>query len=272
MAFAPLSVRRGKRAPFELIDGIPPHIKARLADWLQGHTYRHYHGPVMEVVDDLIARLQWPIVNRNPSERMVEIFTTIDRDDDAFLDALDFVCGFASPVDLMELDKILEAGLSRFRVSTTDPHCLEERLTEESRSAIARAGSGNDAAAEHIGQAWASAYGRDPEPTAAWNSAVKAVEFLLQPIVEPKAPRARLGTMNSVLRTKPDKWTFAVAGLDGDDSARLFLQASEIVGYEPGRHGTDPARATIEQARVVVLQAVTIVEWLRAGALKRKDA
>ena len=165
MAFVPLSVRRGKQAPFELIDGIPLHIKAQLADWLEVHTYIPFDGPNTAIIDALISYLHWPIVSRNPFERHKQIYQTIDQNDDAFLDALDMVCGMATPEDLDDLDGILEAGLSRFRVGTTEPRGLEERLTEESRSAIARAASGNDAAAEHIGEAWASAFGRDTDPT-----------------------------------------------------------------------------------------------------------
>jgi len=113
------------------------------------------------------------------------------------------------------------------------------------------------------------AFGRQAEAGAAWHAAVKAVECLLQPIIEPKNQRATLGTMVKALRAKPETWSFAIASADGDLTATPFLGALEIVGYEPGRHGTDPSRATIKQARVVVLQAVAVVEWLRAGALER---
>lgn len=267
MAFQPFSVRRGSRQPFELVDGVPDHIKAPLADWLQEFTSHPYRGANSDELDLLIARLQWPIVERDPSRRHNAVYRYIGGDDEAFLDALDLVCQVSREDRRKKLDRILESGLSVFRVRGYEPYGLEERLGEESRAAISRAASAADAAGEHIADAWSYAYGRETNATAAWNSAVKAIEFLLQPIVEPNSRTARLGTMLPALRAKPEKWEFAVSGGGGDVSATPFLRAMEIITYEPGRHGTDPARATIEQARVVVLQAVTIVEWLRAGAL-----
>ncbi len=190
-------------------------------------------------------------------------------DTDVFLDVIDFLCKVASEKRLQDLDTLLDVGLSIHRVRMVAPRGLEERVGEEARSAVMSAASYEDRAGEEIGAAWAFAYGRDRDATSAWNAAVKAIEYLLKPIVEPNNDTARLGGMVAALRSKPEKWTFAVAARDENATALPFLQALELVGYEPGRHGTDPKRASIEQARVVVLQAVTIVEWLRSGALKR---
>lgn len=270
MSHVPFSVRRGKREVLTHQDGVPLHIKSPLTDWISQFT-RSYTGANLETLDEMISRLQWPIHERDGSRRYLAVHTLIENDDDSFLDALDLLCAAADWNRRKALDAILEQGLSIYRVRQTKPFGLEERLGDETRSALALATSVDDDAAEHLAEAWVEAYGRSPDATRAWHSAVKAVESLLKPIVEPSNSRATLGTMKAALRNKPDKWTFGITGQDGDNSARLFLQVLEIIGYEPGRHGTDPDRATIEQARVVVLQAVTIVEWLRAGALKRAD-
>lgn len=271
MTYVPFSVRRGKREVLTHQDGIPLHIKSSLVEWVQQFTLRPYTGADADVLLSLISRLQWPIHEREVNQRFFKVHALIESDDDCFLDALDLLCTGATWGQLKALDEILEDGLSRYRVRRTKPYGLEDRLGDETRSALALAASVDDDAAEHIAQAWVEAYGRDPDATRAWHSAVKAVESLLKPIVEPKNSLATLGSMKSALRGKPEKWTFALTKHDGDSSAQLFIQVLEIIGYEPGRHGTDPDRATIEQARVVVLQAVTIVEWLRAGVLKRTD-
>lgn len=268
MRFMPMSVRRGQQPVFELSDGIPAHLKMRLIEWVEGFIVDSFRGGVrIEAVDLLITNLHWPIVERDPVRRYEAVLARISKDDVAFLDAIDLLCVVADEGQREALDGMLDAGLSRYRVNSTPPHGLEDRLTEEAHSAVTAAASGRDDASRHIAEAWAHAYGRDRNATAAWNSAVKAIEHLLQPIVEPKNMKATLGTMAAALRAKPEKWTFAIAAKGGDMSARPFVQALELIGYEPGRHGTDPQRATIEQARVVVLQAVAIVEWLRAGAL-----
>lgn len=269
MAFRPLSVRRGIREPFDFHAGIPPHIKIQLEAWVQSFLYTNYSGVVERTLDEVITLLQWPIAVADPLQRLRAVVQRIDRDDDAFLDLLDLLCGAASTDRLRALDLILDMGMSEWRVRFGAPQGLEERLTEEARTAYRTAVSVGDPATEHIAEAWVKAFGRQAEAGAAWHAAVKAVECLLQPIVEPKNQRATLGTMVKALRAKPDKWRFAIATADGDLTATPFLGALEIVGYEPGRHGTDPNRATIEQARVVVLQTVAVVEWLRAGALER---
>lgn len=270
MTHVPFSVRRGKREVLTHHNGVPLHIKSPLTLWIYQFT-NSYPYANKDTLDAMISQLQWPIYERDVDRRYAMVHARIEDDDDSFLDALDLLCTGADWKQLKELEEILEQGLSIYRVRRTKPFGLEERLGDETRSALALATSVDDDSAEHLADAWVEAYGRDPDATRAWHSAVKAVESLLKPIVEPSNPRATLGTMKAALRNKPEKWTFGITGQDGDDSARMFLQVLEIVGYEPGRHGTDPARATIEQARVVVLQAVTIVEWLRAGALQRTD-
>lgn len=269
VAFRPLSVRRGIQEPFDFHPGIPAHIKVQLAEWVQSFLYHRYAGAYESMVNSVITLLQWPITAADPQRRLQAVMERIDRDNDAFLDLLDLLCGAASPDKLQALDLILDTGMSEWRVRFEKPRGLEERLTEEARTAYRAAVSVGDPATEHIAEAWVKAFGRQAEAGAAWHAAVKALECLLQPIVEPKNQRATLGTMVKALRAKPEKWRFAIASADGDLTATPFLGALEIVGYEPGRHGTDPSRATIEQARIVVLQAVAVVEWLRAGALER---
>lgn len=265
----PLSVRRGVREPLKFVDGIPPHLKSALVEWVSGvlHTEGRYLRA--ELLSSLVVQLQWPITVMNSGERFSAAVLRMMQDDVAFLDALDLLLHKgASAAQHARLERMLDEGMSVYRVRL-DPPGLEERTAEATRSLAVAATTPDDAASEHIKAAWVAAYGRDADPTAAWNSAIKGVEHLLHPIAQPDHATATLGTMAGALRVAPENWTFAIGARDGDTSARPFLRALELVTYEPGRHGTDPKRATLEQARVVVLQAITIVEWLRAGALVR---
>ncbi len=265
--FVPFSARRGVSAPPDFVDGVPPHLEMQLTEWIEEFLIAGIRGVHASNVDAVITLLQWPIAVRDEGRRFDAVMKYAREDDDRFLDLIDLLCGAAEDYQRDALDLLLDRGMSIYRVSASAPFRLEERVTDEARAALADAVSHPDPAAEHIARAWSLVFGRDRDPGAAWNAAVKAIESLLHPIVEPKNDRATLGSMAQVLRNKPESWAFAIAARDGDTSARPFVQALELVGYEPGRHGTDPSRATLEQARVVVLQAVTIVEWLRAGAL-----
>ncbi len=272
MRLVPLSVRRGVREPLTFVPGVPAHLKVQLIEWIEPFFLtRDFMGvnPRTENIDGAITLLQWPIAKRDELARLNALFDYMVADDDRFLDAIDLTLKAASERARDTLDDLLEQGMSTYRVTVTEPYQLEDRLTATARDAITDAASPRDAAADHIADAWRSAYGRKRDATAAWNSAVKAVEVLLHPIVVPRNAKATLGSMAAVLRNKPEDWRFAIAANDNDTTARPFLRALELVGYEPGRHGTDPDRATLMQARVVVLQSVTIVEWLRSGALTR---
>jgi hypothetical protein len=244
----------------------------QLSEWIESFLYDEFDGPRRANIDAVITHLQWPIAVRNEGQRFDAVMQLAHSDDDRFLDLIDLLCVAASESQREALDRLLDRGMSVYRVSAAKPFRLEERVTEEARAALADAVSHPDPAAEHLARAWSLVFGRDRDPGAAWNAVVKAVEFLLHPIVEPKNDKATLGSMAMALRNKPESWRFAIAAKDGDTTARPFLQALELIGYEPGRHGTDPARATLGQARVVVLQALTIIEWLRAGALVRVDS
>lgn len=272
MDFRPLSVRRGIREPLGLHPGIPLHIKAPLRDWVDPFFYDRYNdGHNVPNIDGAIRLLQWPIKAAEPYQRRREIDARIEADDDAFLDLLDLLCKGASDDQLTELSMLLDQGKSEWMVGPGSPPDLVQRLTDETKTALEAALSPDDSASAHLAEAWSKAFGRESEPGPAWQAAVKAIEFLLQPIVEPRNPRARLGPMTAALRAKPEKWQFVLATSDDDYTATPFLRALELVGYEPGRHGTDPKRASPEQARAVVLQALVLVEWLRSGSLSVKE-
>lgn len=268
--FEPLSVRRGLRTPLEFQEGVPAHIRVQLLDWARDFFVRAPHRGVEEtVLNAAIVALQWPVVAVDPWDRLRTVFGLAESGDDDFLDLIDLLFRLATEDQLEKLERLLDSGMSSWRVRLTEPRGLEPRLTPETSTAVRHAASPSDVAAERIGQAWAKAFGREGAAEEAWRAAVQAIEALLQPIVEPRNAKATLGTMAAALRARPDSWRFAIAARDDDYSATPFLRVLELVGYEPGRHGTDPSRATPEQARVVVLQALAIVEWLRAGALSR---
>lgn len=263
MDHVPLSVRRGVAEPFEMVEGVPAHIKAELLAWTNPFVWTD-HGVSVENLNYLIRTLRLPIVAEDSHHRYTAFMNMLRKQDDVFLDVLDLLAS-VNETKSKELEVLLEDGGSVWAVSSTLPRQLEHRVSQTARDAVQR--SAGESSGEHIANAWNRAYGRDPDATVAWNSAVKAIEVLLHPIVEPKNTKATLGTMVAALRNKPDKWQFEIALKDGDKTARPFIQALDLVTYEPGRHGTDPSRATVEQARVIVMQAVAITEWLRSGAL-----
>lgn len=98
-------------------------------------------------------------------------------------------------------------------------------------------------------------YGRHPNPSDAWDHAIKAVEALLWGLVIPKNTGATLGTILAALANKPSSWTFRLA-------------SSRMIWPNPDRPGSGTVRVpTQEEAENVVQTAVMVVGWLRTGAL-----
>lgn len=129
-------------------------------------------------------------------------------------------------------------------------------------------------------EAWALAFGRNPNVGDAWSKAIKAIETLLKPIVSPKNNKATIGSMTSELRQAPDKWECKLPDRDykanGDINVKpgieVFIDVLATIGYQPDRHGSDrPQDVDEATARSVLFLATTVVGWLRDGTLRTID-
>lgn len=130
-------------------------------------------------------------------------------------------------------------------------------------------------------EAWALAFGREPNLSDAWGRAIKAIETLLKPIVSPKNGKATIGSMASALRQAPDKWTCKLPDRDykanGEINVKpgieVFIDVLATIGYQPDRHGSDQPQDVDEAtARSVLFLATTVVAWLRDGTLRTIDS
>ena len=254
----PLSVRRGMRPPFRLIEGIPPYARESLWDRLAASF-----NSTQQVN---LVRAALRIAHWNPSQYQNDVQhlkSLMLGDENLLLDLTDWYLGKRRDTNLQQvignwLDDVGSVWMTKdFR--------LERRVSVESQNAYLDAVSAGTELAEHLSKAWENAFSRFPDPTGAWNAAVKAVELVLQPIVSPNDTKAELTKLRRALIDAPRKWEFL--GSTDDSGIQPFIDALSVITYEPGRHGSDPARASIQQARAVVLQAVTVVEWVQQGLL-----
>lgn len=288
-----LSVRRGQ-SQHGLHEGVPAHLRTPLGRWA-----RHELGSVPESLggdaneqnseeqrEERLAQVavRAGVALRDPSPMgsliadaagMVEpngyanLFSERDLGDD-FLALVDMhlqMCGGGEET----LSDLLEAGGSAWTVGGSPPRLLR-RVVDQQREQLLVAASANDAAADEISEAWVNAYGRDPDPSDAWDHAIKAVEILLHPIVSPTNARATLGTMLRDLEAKPEKWSLALATSSTTVGAVEALTGMlRLIWPNPDRHGSGSGSyrvPTQEEAEQVVGLGVFVVGWLRTGVLR----
>lgn len=146
-------------------------------------------------------------------ESVSQAVETASEDDTVLLDLIDYCLSHGKPNrdldnDVGRLESFLKHGclwtpLKRAHHRWT----LVERVgtTAISGAEIAIDGAGT-IAGTHLATAWEAAYGRHPNPSAAYEQCIKAVEAVASPIFAPKDGRATLGKVIKNITDSPDKW------------------------------------------------------------------
>ena len=200
-------------------------------------------------------------------------------DESRALDVIDWLLGHGFG-HAQPLEHILKSAGHVLRVSP-DGNRLVERIEPTLWNEYEWATQPDDQASQYMQEAWALAFGREPNSSDAWGRVIKAIETLLKPIVSPRDVRATLGKMISALRQSPDKWECKlpdrVYNVNGEINSKrgieVFIDALATIGYQPDRHGGDQPQDIDEAtARSVLFLATTVVGWLRDGTLRTIDS
>jgi hypothetical protein len=80
-----------------------------------------------------------------------------------------------------------------------------------------------------------TAYGRDPNPSDAWDHAIKAVEAVLTDVVTPNKAKATLGDVLGQLRAQGHLWKLMVRGQKRDHSVEPLVHMLTLIWPEPPR-------------------------------------
>lgn len=287
-----LSSRRGLASVDLLHEGVPDHLRPALARWAK----RQLGSVPDETGDDLRAFINDKIDRQN---RMIDVIaraqvavprTTGESwffDDVALLiedlgvdqahradDILDLVDMHLQLLGggAEQLVEILESGGSAWTVATDPVPHLERRVPDEEHQVYAAATTPADDASAQLREAWGKVYGRTPDPSDAWDHAIKAVEILLHPIVSPANDKATLGSMLAALESKPGKWTLTLTSSSKTvGPVEALIGMLRLIWPNPDRHGSGAGTSRVPtqaEAEQVVRLAVFVVGWLRTGALQ----
>lgn len=263
MTWQPLSQRMSGAEPDGPYEGIPSHLKGPLTEWI---------GLAVEpVARELTLRLRIPVPASESHLIVGYIVKFATMNTNNFLNVLDGVLHILytqrKPVAAKALSDILRMGASVWTVTDAQDG-LTQVVGEEAKAAFDAAVSANDAAGIELQLAWSNAYGRNGDPSDAWDHAIKAVEDILIPVVEPNNAKATLGSVLGSLRTANPApiWKTVLPGADLSHDVAPLISMLTLMWPNPDRHGGASKRTpTTEEAQAVVGLAVTIIQWHRQG-------
>lgn len=179
---------------------------------------------------------------------------------------------------VVEIESILIDGSSLYTVDP-DRQCLTRRVDATTRAAASRAiASAPEQAADHLAAAWVAAYGLNPDPDKAFNEAIRAVEEVACPLVQPKLAQTNKPTLGTVLgelgKNAPHRWELALPDVNGAPAGPGSLVAVMNALWEAqvSRHGgsAKSRRQDVQEAESAVHLAVLAVQWLSTGVLRKK--
>lgn len=251
-------------------EGVPTHLKPHVVKWL-AQQFDRFSAP--ESAGATIAmRLR---VNVRPAYAQMDLISAGVEDDDRMLDIvegvlrlLDTLPGMYAENAAASFNHLLELSGSAYEV--TEDYTVVDVTSDEMEAIRSRAVSNNDPAAEELSEAWVIGFGRSPDPSDAWDHAIKAVEAVLQPVVEPNNSKATLGIIISTLNSASAKWECAFPGVDKDHDVSNLMATLRLMWPNPDRHGPVTRTPTLVEARSVVTLAATVVQWHREGYVVRK--
>ena len=280
--WVPLSVRRNQQSEFSLVNNVPQYMRHGIKEWIQQAINGDNRLVAQMALELRIDELSDNIDSFYPDDAVIACIQRSGPwdiyDESLALDVMDWLlghgCGHAQ-----SLEHILKSAGHVLHVAP-DGNRLVERIDPALGDEYEQVTQLDDQASQYTQEAWALAFGRNPNVGDAWGRAIKAIETLLKPIVSPSDDNATLGKMTGALRQAPNKWKCklpdreykANGEINVKPGIEVFIDVLATIGYQPDRHGSDQPQETDETtARSILFLATTVVGWLRDGALVLAD-
>jgi hypothetical protein len=289
VTWRPPSARNKSDGHFDqLHEGVPSWLAPPLIAWVD--EFIVHHSPMGGVYfdTDVIHRIEMavrfdpPLPTSSSGEAADSIAQRFRDNSPQGIDVLDHLLHRLPPVyswqawdgPAVELKRILDEGGSVWDVTTGEEgdtgarYELTRRVAGPMVEAIQELGSTSERAGHHLREAWTQLLGTHPDPSAAYQAAVQAVEVAAKPVVSPNNATATLGHMRGQLRAdqrdQPGRWTFELGDF------QVVLDMISALWESQLRHGDEaaPVSETQQQADAAVFMAFTLVRWFTTGAVR----
>lgn len=135
--------------------------------------------------------------------------------------------------------RILLAGAGSVWTVGDDNESLARAVTTEAQVTYELAVATKDEAAKELRTTWANAFGRNGDPSDAWDHAIKAVEDILIPVVLPSKPKATLGQVLQELENNKTSglWQMVLPGADKSHDVAPLVAMLRLIWPNHDRHG-----------------------------------
>jgi hypothetical protein len=258
-------------APDGPFEGVPPHLQQGLAHWWESVAQAGsggYFGHEREL-RELASHLREGVnPNWNAADLGRGMIATARQNDEFFLDLVDgtlqiFRVGNAAT---NALKRLLDISGSVWSVAP-DGQSLVRVVSDEAQATYESATSVADDITTEMREAWVNAFGRNADPSDAWDHAIKAMEALFIPMIVPNQTKPNLGHAVGQLRNQGQLYKLVLPGKDLNHDVGPLVGMLDLIWPNVDRHpGVATTRPpTEEEARAVVALAATIVQWHRDG-------
>ncbi|MBY3988003.1 hypothetical protein HQO84_18580 [Rhodococcus fascians] len=278
MAWQRLSQRANGQGPDGPHEGVPDHLVHGVVDWF--NTVVGYTRTSMldhDLVRLLATRMQLALPRKalGGMEIRLALMSQATSDDEFCLDLVDCTLATAGSANNQNewLSVLLAEGGSVWQVSD-DLDALTRVVAGEAKDSYTAAVTTNDPASEELRTAWKNAYGRNGDPSDAWDHAIKALEHLLIPVVVSSKAKATLSDVVGTLRRNDgNKWRCSLPGKDETNDVAPLVGTLELIWPNTvDRHGGSAANRppTAAEARTVVSLTVALVQAHRVEPIVYK--
>lgn len=296
MSWVPFGMEEGK--PSVLVDGVPDYMKKSLIDWMMQAELLLYCGGTSiygekwldedtryELIKEFDRRTRQEshlcdvAPNKYFEESMNADLIGLQYTDFLLMkldeDMRDEQCIFPSSEEfhshIQNLDTILEESGSKWRVGERNSICgLEERVDPAMQQMVDNAMDSSSGYGQQLSEAWHYMFGREPNYSAAYAAAIKAVESIALPMVEPNNKDSTLSKASRVMRDQ--HWEFQIKAREENNvpGGVIQLLMSGLMNSQPDRHGgPDSGVVSKEKAQAAVYSAVFLIQCFKAGLVRR---